>query len=362
MANILKRKAANGTVTYLARVRLRGAPPRSETFTRKTDAKQWAQKIEAAIREGRHFPERDAQRRTLADAIDRYIPTLEGRLRHPTKRAAEVRWWRDRLGDYPLAQLTPAVIREVRDELKQTPTASGARSAASCNRYLAALRHLLSDAVREWEWLHDNPARKVRALREPRGRVRCLDDDERRALLAACEPTPDLYTLVVLALHTGARQGELLGLRWPDVDLNRSPPRVVFNDTKNGERRAAPLSERAVALLRERQRVRHVDTDLLFAGQRDPHRPRFPRHAWEAALRAAEVENFTFHDLRHTFASYLAQNGATLMQIAEALGHKTLAMVRRYSHLTEGNTAAAVESMAARFLDEDGATRPSLPP
>ena len=351
MASILERKGKDGT-TYVARVRVRGAATQTASFQRKTDAKRWAQKTEAAIREGRHFPEREAQRRSLADAIDRYVPTLEQRLRNPARRAAELRWWRERLGDVPLAQVTPALIRETRDALAATPTVRGPRSAASSNRHLAALRHMLSVAVREWEWLHDNPARKVAQLREPRGRVRHLDEEERRALLAACEPNADLHALVVLALHTGARQGELLGLRWADVDLDRQPPRVVFHDTKNGERRAAPLSAAAVTLLRDRHRTRRPDAALLFANPQSPTKAPFPRAAWEAALATAEIEDFTFHDLRHTFASYLAQNGATLMQIAEALGHKTLQMVRRYAHLTEGHTAAVVESMAARFLAE----------
>lgn len=190
--------------------------------------------------------------------------------------------------------------------------------------------------------------RRVRRLEEPRGRVRCLDDDERGRLVEACRQSEDrpLYPLVILALSTGARRGELLGFRWRDVDLARGV--AVLHQTKNRERRALPLAGLAVEVLRELSRVRRVDTDLIFANGQG--RVVLPRKSWGRALRAAEIEDFRFHDLRHCAASYLAMSGATLAEIAEVLGHKTLAKVKRYSHLTDQHTSRVVARMNDRLF------------
>ena len=118
---------------------------------------------------------------------------------------------------------------------------------------------------------------------------------------------------------------------------------AVLHETKNEERRAVPLAGPALGLLRDLSRVRRIDSDLVFAGP--DGRAIFPRKPWERALAAAEIADFRFHDLRHSAASYLAMNGATLAEIAEVLGHKTLAMVKRYAHLTEAHTAKVVTRM-----------------
>ena len=172
--------------------------------------------------------------------------------------------------------------------------------------------------------------RKVSKLKEPRGRVRFLSDDERTRLLKACKQSSntDLYPAVVLSLATGARQKEIMGLRWLDVDMQRCM--ITLHDTKNGERRASPLHGHVLELVRERSRVRRIDTDLLFPSPKNPQQPIDLRRPWENALAQAGIEDFRWHDLRHSAASYLAMNGATLSEIASAIGHKTLQMVKRY--------------------------------
>jgi integrase len=194
------------------------------------------------------------------------------------------------------------------------------------------LRHALSKARRKWEWITENPAQAVEPPAKPRGRVRFLSHDERRRLLAACAASGNkrLSPLVALALNTGARQGELLALRWSDIDLNRA--QATVQQSKNDERRSLALSSQALGVLREMRQVRQINSDLVFPTSAG--KATFPRKAWEKALSEANVEDFTFHDLRHTFASYLAMSGATLAELAEALGHKTLAMMKRYAHLT----------------------------
>jgi len=352
MANITKRESKSGT-KWRVLVRLKGSPPQSATFARKTDALRWAQATESAIREGRYFATPEARRRTLRELLSRYIETVIGPSppRGREKRIVQLRWWAKRLGDYVLADVTPSRIAEGRDALAAGEGPSGRpASPATTNRYLAALSHGFTVAVREWGWLAENPVRKVRRLTEPRGRVRFLSDEERERLLTACRQSSDgrLYPLVVAALGTGARQGELLQLRWPDVDLARSV--AIAHTTKNGSRRALPLSAAVRAVLADLGKVRTLSSDLVFANRYG--KAAFPRSAFLAALMTAEIEDFRFHDLRHSAASYLAMNGATLAEIAEVLGHKTLAMVRRYSHMTEGHVAGVVERMNARILGD----------
>jgi integrase len=189
----------------------------------------------------------------------------------------------------------------------------------------------------------------VQRLRAPRGRVRVLSDEERPRLLAACQGsrTRCLYLVVLLAVSTGGRKMEILALRWPDVDLQREV--LTFHQTKNREPRRVPLTGPALTLMQHHARRRRRDTDLVFP-RRDGHRPVEIRAAWQRALRDAGIADFRFHDLRHSAASYLAMEGASLVELAEVLGHKTLAMVQRYAHLTEAHTRRVVARMtAAKF-------------
>jgi integrase len=193
---------------------------------------------------------------------------------------------------------------------------------------------VLEVARTRWHWISENPARRVARGQENPGIVRWLEDDERTALLEACKESgwPQLYLLVILALSTGARLGELRCLKWSDIDLKKGM--AYLSDTKNEERRALPLIPAVQKELKAQ--VRRIGTDLVFPAKYDPQKPygnNFREH-WRIAREKAGVKNFRFHDLRHSCASYLAMNGATELEIADVLGHKTLQMVKRYSHLS----------------------------
>lgn len=348
MANIEKRVTKEGQTTFRVKVRLKGYPAQSATFERLTDARKWAQQTEAAIREGRHFKTSEAKKHTLGEAIDRYLQSVM-----PTKPKSErcqtgqLTWWKDNLGEYLLADTTPALIAQYRDKLgdgEKIKDEHMRRSAATVNRYLAILSHVYTIAVKEWGWVEENPVIKVTKMKEPRGRVRFLSDDERKNLLEECKKSDSscLYTVVVLALSTGARRMELLGLCWKDIDLNRGV--ITLHETKNGERRILPLAGYALQLIKEYAKVRQLNCDLVFPGK-SLQNPVDIRTPWETALKRAKIEDFRFHDLRHSAASYLAMNGASLAEIAEILGHKTLQMVKRYSHLSEAHTSKVVAKM-----------------
>jgi integrase len=219
------------------------------------------------------------------------------------------------------------------------------------NRYISTLSHALTVAVTEWQWLEESPLRRVRRLREPRGRVRYLTDEERRRLLRACQASSNraLYPLVVLALATGARKMELLRLTWRDIDLRRA--QIALEQTKNRERRALPLTGLALEEVARLAKVRRLDTALLFP-RADGRQPIDIRYAWAQALQAAGIPDCRFHDLRHSCASYLAMSGASLVEIAAVLGHKTLQMVQRYAHLSDAHTAGVVARMTAAIFTD----------
>ncbi|MGB9132656.1 MAG: site-specific integrase [Methanosarcina sp.] len=346
MATITKRTNPNGETCYQARVRLKGHPVQTETFKRLTDAKKWGVQIEAAIRERRHFKTVESTRHTLAELIDRYIrDVIPRKARQGKMQKPQLEYWRSEIGAYLLADVTPAMIAEVRDKLLRTTTnRGGLMNGATVNRYLAALSHAFSVALKEWGWIEDNPCRKVTKPKEPRGRVRFLSDDERNRLLSACRESkqPHLLPVVVLALSTGMRAQEILGLTWDRVDIKQG--RVLLEHTKNGERRLVPLVGQARAILEaHREATQSEEEDFLFPGRKS--KPVDLRCSFLLALARAEIEDFRFHDLRHSAASYLAMNGASVAEIAEVLGHKTLQMVKRYAHLSEAHTTGVVERM-----------------
>jgi integrase len=344
MATIVQRPSKNGRAGYRVQVRRKGSPPQSASFQTLAEARKWAKICEGAVLEGRHFPSTAAKRHTVSDLIDKYISVVL-----PGKRAStaynqnyQLAWWKKQLGHYRLTDVTPALLIDYRD--KRVRNTDKRPSGVTVKRWLAVLSHCFTMAVQEWQWCDENPVLKITKPRERRGRVRYLSDEERHQLLEACQDSrnPYLYIIVMLALATGARRGELLRLCWPDVDLKRGT--LTFHETKNGDRRAVPLTGQALTLMHQHAKVRRLDTALVFPDATGK-RALGIREAFEGAVERAGIKDFRFHDLRHTFASYLAMNGATLAEIAETLGHKTLAMVKRYAHLTEAHTRSVVERM-----------------
>jgi integrase len=354
MPTIETRTSPNGTVWYHVKVRLKGLPAAYGHFSTYKKAYRWGHETEAALRDGRYLKTAEAKRHTLAEAVNRYIvEVLPSKPANAPTQETQLLRWRKRIGHLTLADVTPAVIATERDALlgENIGTAGKPRkrSPATVVRHMAVLSHLFTVALREWAWVDDSPVRKVRKPKEPRGRVRVLDDDERKRLFAACHESRAayLYAIVVLAISTGMRRGEILTLTKGQVDLGKG--RISLHRTKNGERRTVPLAGRALELLRPLVEARGAGDALLFPGP-DPRKPVGLNSAWDKALERAEIRDLRFHDLRHCAASYLLADGASLGQIAEVLGHKTLAMVKRYSHLQEPESARIVGAMNARIF------------
>ena len=246
-------------------------------------------------------------------------------------------------GSLPVRRLTAAAIAQYEKARMAATVVCGGRkvSAHTVRNELGVLRHCLRLA-RRWGYLDVVP--EVVLPKTPRGRLRFLDVDEIGRLLAACRGSRNryLHAVVVFALHTGMRKGELLGLEWERVDL--SSARIRLDRTKSDERRGVPIN-RAVY-------------EVLIALEPDPEKRRgrvFPagndrrgsqiRTAFEAALTLAGITGFRFHDLRHTAASHLVMRGASLKDVQEILGHSDLRMTNRYAHLSPAHLRGAVERL-----------------
>ncbi len=275
--------------------------------------------------------------------------------------------WSRLLGDKVLAEITPDDIDDAMRTLATEPARvysgrdaddnpifrkkAGHRSGATLNRYQVALAALFTWAKRQRLVPRgfDSPTRHVEKNTETRGRVRYLTDDERTRLLVACieSPWPRLYVFVLMALTTGARRGELLGLRWCDVDLVRAE--AILHDTKNGDRRVLVLLPQVIADL-ERFAPKDAVTSqaLVFRSRLRPSQPYSTAKVFNEAVAAAAIKNFRFHDCRHCTASYMAQSGASLLEIADTLGHRQLRMVQRYAHL---NTDSRRQLMTRIFAN-----------
>ncbi len=330
MATIEKRVAKDGKVSFRVKIRIKGHPEISETFSTKTAAKEWAEKTQSDIRGGMRLITREAKKRTVGELIDLYVDKVlpyKGNGAVDTKRHLEI--WRQLLGKYALISVNPRMILGAREKIQNMETNGKKKSSSTVNRYMAALSVVFSYAVKELEWMDDNPISKISHLREPKPRVRYLSDEEYEILLKKAKEStnPYIHTIISIALTTGARKMEILNLRWEDIDLNANT--AILRETKNGEYRVLQLIDPALEGLKELYEKRGSSPYV------------FPNHdgtgaldityCWKDLIKLAGIEDFRFHDLRHTCASYLARNNSNMAIIAEILGHKDLKMTKRYT-------------------------------
>ncbi|MGB3480337.1 MAG: tyrosine-type recombinase/integrase [bacterium] len=218
-------------------------------------------------------------------------------------------------------------------------------SPATINRELSCVKHMFTKAV-HWGYLNDNTLRTVTKFREPPGRKRYLRDEEIERLLYCC--ADHLRPIVITALNTGMRKGEILGLKWSDVDMINKAITVKFS--KNHESRSIPINDELYATLIKLPNNSN-GSDFVFLGKHGVP-IRSIQNAWERALKNAKINDFRFHDLRHTFASKLAIQGVSMRIIQELLGQKTILMTMRYSHLSNKTLRNAVDKLASSSYND----------
>ncbi len=335
MASIYKRKSKDSkTTVWRAVIRIKGYPTVCNHFDRKQEADDWAKETERRIKLGQFNFNAHNQHYTYAQLLEQMH--TDGALSHHRSLKncrSQFTYWKERFGAYALAHITPELVTQECKLLIDSPLPDGSkRSASTINRYTATLSSTLGYAVKKLRWIIENPCKNRLKLKENPGRDRVLTDTEIARLLEACKQSksPYLYPIVLFALTTGARRGEILGLEWRHVDLENG---IAFlKETKNGRPRSVALADPVIAELNALYAVRNPLKPLVFASKASFGRIDIKK-SWMQAVRRADLEDYHFHDLRHQFATFAASQGASNVELASAMGHRTLAMLLRYSHL-----------------------------
>ena len=341
-----RRIAKDGTVSYRVRIRHKGQPVISKTFKQLTHAKRWKRITDSDVEKGKYLHHARGETQTLSKTIQRYIAEI---LPHKPKDAHNVKRhlvrWNHELGRLTLSQITPSHIAKIRDKLlSETTVRHTQRSPSTVVRYIASLSHLFSICIHEWGYLKTNPVSSIKKPKNVQGRTRFLSKEEISVLLANCKKSKCrfLFTIVLLALQTGMRQGEILSLTWADVDFANHW--VFLKHTKNNQHRTVPISKQIQTLLQS-HRNHQPNSFLVFPSPQDVAKPIDFRSAWRVALKRSSIKDLVFHDLRHTTASHLAIEGYGFGQIAEILGHKSLQMTKRYAHLSQTKKKEMLKTM-----------------
>ncbi|OED95195.1 tyrosine-type recombinase/integrase [Vibrio breoganii] len=261
---------------------------------------------------------------SFQDMVSEYLAQYTGRDQSAPQR---LRYWGELFNTTPVGKISRARVRQELHKLHE------GHSNATVNRYKAALQSLYRYLLNQYDIEH-NPVKGIPMLKEDNARDRFLTDDEIQRLLSACRESSwdRLYLLVLLGITTGARRGELIERRWDD--MNFTSRTLSTSKTKNDDKRVLPITPQVLEeLIAFREKTGFV---FPHRSKLDTYLSNFDYH-WRKALKKAQIENFCFHDLRHTCASILAMNGASLIEISQVLGHKSITMTQRYAHLCVGH-------------------------
>jgi len=320
MAAIQKIKNKKG-FSYRVIIRNKGLKTITKTFSKRHLASQFIYKIESDRQTRASYNSKNDKTTFRELALEYLNNDYQGS--RVSMQKARAQHWIDYLGDRYIVDISTSDISDGINRL------SPHLSNATKNRYKAVVSVVFSYACRQYG-LAQNPVKNIRSMPESRGRIRFLSNDERSRLFKACKGSQwgKLYLLVLMAITTGARRGEILGLEWSDIDFDRNLAYV--KTSKNGDPKVLPLTEDVII---ELEKFRDQKPVLVFNSEIKIDKPFEFRKQWIKVLKDARVDDFRFHDLRHTCASYLAQSGASLLEIADVLGHKQISMTARYSHL-----------------------------
>jgi len=313
--HIIKVDLKNGEVRYRTILTKSGKGIKTKTFRRKQDARTWGNR---AVLDSQEYEAKGIKPCTIkfSRLADEYIHWWTGK---DHDRVRLVLFWEKRLGQTLLSDITPELIRDI---LKQKKS----QAPATYNRHLAVLSAVLDYAILQQEddsvleqYIDINPCKRVRSLKVDNKIVRYLSDQEKPRLLKAVKDIGGkFYLKVLMGLATGMRKGELDQLRWNDIDFDKGL--AILLDTKNGMPRHTPIPS---VIMDELRKHREVGSGLLFPSTIDANQAFDYRKQWAKCLKAANIINFRWHDLRHDTASTLARDGRTLKEIAEILGHKS---------------------------------------
>jgi len=347
MAVYMKRTNSDGTVRILAQVNVRPFDRVSKYHPDKKAAQVWAEGLETELkkrRDNRDAVRPDLASLTLAKLVDEFLADPEVKaLRYYNNLEHLLAWFVNHYGSTRALELNVLTLREAREKLRR------GRQNATANRYLSAMRAA-------WNWgraagLVPNdrlwPQRLM--LTEPKGRTRFLTDDELQGLLAAARRhSPRMLAAITMAVATGVRQGELLRLDWADIDFAKRTVRIRI--TKNDDSRTVHLPESAAEALQSYRRASRVLGQHVFTGRDGARLTTAELDArWRRVRKMAGLSDFRWHDLRHTAASFLAQSGASLLEIGAVLGHRSPSATARYAHMVQGAPVTGHDKLDAKL-------------
>src|SRR5471032_393786 len=321
--------------TYKALVRMKGWPTTSKTFRLKRDALDWARRTEDEMVRGVFISRSGSERMTAQEALHRYLAEVTPTKKPTTQRSERITAQHliGFLGKYSMAALSSELVASYRDH-----RIAGGKSNNTVRIELALLSNLFTIAIQEWGLgLTHNPVASIRKPSPGQGRDRRLGQDEEQRLLDAVDrhSNPMLGWIVRIAIETSMRQSEILNLRLPNVDMQN---RVIrLKDTKNNSARTVPLSPAATEAFKQAlaNPIRPKETDLVFFGEPGKDGERRPYQfvkIWDGIKREVGIANLHFHDLRHEAVSRLVEAGFTDQEAAAISGHKSMQMLRRYTH------------------------------
>lgn len=315
-------------------VRRVGHKPASKTFSTRIDGERWARQLEVDMDRGAYIP---ASSITLGTLIDRYVAEVSPLKKSCKNDIHRLHYLKAHFGKVAVSSLRSSHVASWRDKRLQEGKAAG-----TVIKEINSLSHLIEVAMKDWGvGLPSNVVKMVRKPKQAKGRDRRLYAGELDAIFHATQSTV-LVPIIHVALETAMRMGEIVKLRWEDIDYKRSIAKL--NDTKNGDDRLIPLSLKALATLKNipRNKLRGPIFELTahavsVAFRRSVKRA---RQAYEASCVAGNVKSdpcflvdLHFHDLRHEAVSRLFEKGLNVMETASVSGHRTLQMLKRYTHL-----------------------------
>jgi integrase len=321
MGSIQTRKQKDGTPSYRAQVRIRGEVPHTKTFARKTDAKDWIRRIEEGIKNG-EAPNPEAGKTTLAEALGRYLREITPRKKGADRERNRIlAWQRDPLSRKFLTALRGKDLAEYRDARREQGAAE-----STIRSELALVSHVYTIARKDWGMVGlKNPLKDMTLPGSSRERNRRLEAGEEERLQAALAGTPYVAEIAAVAIESGMRQGELLGLTWADLDSEKRIARL--RDTKSGEAREVPLSRAAMHLIKSLPRPLDPGSRVFQISQNALIK------SFRKACTAAGIADLRFHDLRHEAISRLFERGLNVAEVAAISGHRTWSQLRRYTKL-----------------------------
>lgn len=323
-------------------------------FDRLQEARTWADIETRHLKSSRHRPEVNSQLSLFTELVDHYLSTLPEPLsRYHRDQKQMLSVWAEKIGAIPLAYCTPAVVSAAMEEIAGKHFRK--RKPATVILYIDTLNVLFNKAVRDWGLMQKNPIRKISRPKIKKKRERFLSDEEVKLLLIQCRKCTrkPLFLIVLLALSTGARKQEILSLQWSCIDLETGDARLP--ETKTDTPRTIYIRQ---AALRE---LRRYAADADRRGYVFRHKRTHRKHIridkeWRKARDDSGIEEFRFHDLRHTFASWMSKDGANLLDIQAALGHTNPKTTQRYAHLTRSHIASTVDATNEIHLTIEGLT------